>query len=167
MSGELFLLTGEGDLARSLLRLTGTGYSPEQVTDFLTFAEETLEADAFDEVTVFSNPFSFLPDPENDRMLVTDGVTGHVLAVGLDREIRVFSDVEGHEVLTGIARGSDDTAYVTSFSELTHIEGDGSVLRLHPDGSFDVAADDLTTAIDLAFDSFGRLYVPEFISEGT
>jgi hypothetical protein len=108
MNGELFLLTGEGegDLARSLLRLTGTGYSPEQVANFFTFAQETAEADAFDEVTVYSNPFSMLPDPENDRMLVTDGATGHVLAVGLDGEIRVFSDVEGHEVLTGITRGT-------------------------------------------------------------
>jgi hypothetical protein len=167
MNGALFLLTGEGegDLARSLLRLTGAGYSPEQVADFLTFAEETAEADAFDEVTVFSNPFSMLPDPENDRMLVTDGATGHVLAVGLDGEIRVFSDVEGHEVLTGIARGPDDAAYVTSFSQLPHIEGDGSVLRLRDDGSFDVAVDDLTAPIDLAFDSSGRLYVLEFIGD--
>ena len=167
MNGELFLLTGEGegDLARSLLRLTGSEYLPKQVADFLTFAEETAEADAFDEVTIFSNPFSMLPDPENDRMLVTDGATGHVLAAGLDGEVRVFSDVEGHEVLTGIARGPDGAAYVTSFSQLPHNEGDGSVLRLHPDGSFDVAADDLTTPIDLAFDSQGRLYVLEFIGD--
>ena len=168
MNGELFLLTGEGEgnLARSLLRLTESGSLPEEVADFLTFAEETAEADFFDEVTIFSNPFSMVPDPENDRMLVTDGATGHVLAVGLDGEIRVFSDVEGHEVLTGIARGPDDAAYVTSFSQLPHIEGDGSVLRLHADGSFDVAADNLTTPIDLAFDSLGRLYVLEFIGDG-
>jgi streptogramin lyase len=107
-----------------------------------------------------------LPDPESDRMLVTDGATGHVLAAGLDGEVRVFSDVEGHEVLTGIARGPDGAAYVTSFSQLPHIEGDGSVLRLHPDGSFDVAANDLTAPIDLAFDSLGRLYVLEFIGDG-
>ena len=168
MNGDLFVLTGEGegDLARSLLRLTGSGYLPEQVADFLTFAEETAEADLFDEVTIFSNPFSMLPDPENGRMLVTDGAIGHVLAAGLDGEIHVFSDVEGHEVLTGIARGPDGAAYVTSFSQLPHIEGDGSVLRLHADGSFDVAADDLTTPIDLAFDSQGRLYVLEFIGDG-
>jgi hypothetical protein len=168
MNGELFLLTGEGngDLARSLLRLTDSAYSPEQVADFFAFAEETAEADLFDEVTIFSNPFSMLPDPENERMLVTDGATGHVLAAGLDGEVRVFSDVEGHEVLTGIARGPDGAPYVTSFSQLPHIEGDGSVLRLHPDGSFDVAANDLTAPIDLAFDSLGRLYVLEFIGDG-
>jgi hypothetical protein len=168
MDGELFLLTGEGEghLSRSLLRLTGSEYLPEQVADFLTFAEATAETDIFDEVTIFSNPFSMLPDPENSRMLVTDGATGHVLAAGLDGEVRVFSEVQGHEVLTGIVRGPDDLAYVTSFSQLPHIEGDGSVLRLHSDGSFDVAADGLTTPIDLAFDSLGRLYVLEFIGDG-
>jgi hypothetical protein len=168
VNGDLFLLTGEGDgdLARSLLRLTEPGYLPEQVADFLTFAQETAEADIFDKVTIFSNPFSMLPDPENGRMLVTDGATGHVLAAGFDGQIRVFSDVQGHEVLTGIARGPDDAAYVTSFSQLPHIEGDGSVLRLHPDGSSTIAATDLTTPIDLAFDSQGRMYVLEFI-DGT
>ena len=167
MNGELFLLTGEGegDLARSLLRLAESGSSPEQVADFLAFAAETAEADIFDEVTIFSNPFAMLPDPGNDRMLVTDGATGQVLAAGLDGEIHVFSDVEGHEVLTGIVRGPDDAPYVTSFSQLPHTEGNGSVLRLHPDGTFDVVADDLTTPIDLAFDSRGRLYVLEFIGD--
>ena len=167
MDGELFLLTGEGegDLARSLLRLTESGSVPEQVADFLTFAEETAEPDMFDETTIFSNPFSMLPDPENSRMLVTDGATGHVLAVGLDGEIHVFSEVDGHEVLTGIARGPDGSPYVTSFSQLPHAEGQGSVLRLHHDGSFDVAANDLTAPIDLAFDSIGRLYVLEFIGD--
>ena len=168
VNGELFLLTGEGegDLARSLLRLTDPGYMPEQIADFLAFAHETAEADLFDEVTIFSNPFSMLPDPANSRMLVTDGATGHVLAADLDGEIRVFSDVEGHEVLTGIAWGPDDAAYVTSFSQLPHIEGDGSVLRLHRDGSSTVVAAGLTTPIDLAFDSQGRMYVLEFI-DGT
>ena len=124
VNGELFLLTGEGegDLARSLLRLTEPGFLPEQVGDFLVFAEETAEADMFDEVTIFSNPFSMLPDPQNSRVLVTDGATGHVLAAGLDGEIRVFSDADGHEVLTGIAWGHDDAAYVTSFSQLPHIK---------------------------------------------
>ena len=81
----------------------------------------------------------------------------------LDGDIQVFSDATGHEVLTGIAWGSDGLVYVTSFSELPHDAGDGAVLRLHPDGSSDVAADDLTTPIDLAFDTSGRLYVIEFI----
>jgi hypothetical protein len=168
LNGELFLLTceGEGDLARSLLSLTEYGYLPEQVAGFLAFAEETAEADIFDELTIFSNPFSMLPDPQDSRMLVTDGATGHVLAAGLDGEIHVFSDVEGHEVLTGIVRGPDDAAYVTSFSQLPHFEGDGSVLRLDPDRSSTAVAAELTTPIDLAFDGQGRMHVLEFI-DGT
>ncbi len=74
--------------------------------------------------------------------------------------------MEGHEVLTGIARGPDGLVYVTSFSELPHAAGDGSVLRLHADGSFAVAAENLTTPIDLAFDAAGSLFVLEFI-DGT
>jgi hypothetical protein len=167
MDGELFLLTGEGEgeFARSLLRIAESGSSPEQVADFLSFAEETAEPDMFDETTIFSNPFAMLADPGNSRMFVTDGATGHVLAVSLDGEIGVFSEVDGHEVLTGISRGPDGAPYVTSFSQLPHTKGDGSVLRVYSDGSIDVAAKDLTAPIDLAFDSMGRLYVLEFIGD--
>jgi hypothetical protein len=135
----------------------------ELVADFLAFAIQTTEPDFFDEINIISNPFAMIPDDANDRFLVTDGATGHVLAAGLDGEIDVFSDVAGHEVLTGIARGPDGLVYVTSFSQLPHPTGGGAVLRLHPDGSFAVAADQLTTPIDLAFDTAGRLYVIEFI----
>ena len=167
MEGDLYLLTGEseGNLARKILRLTGSGNQPEVVADFLAFAE-TAEPDFFDEVTVFSNPYSMIPDPEQGRFLVSDGASGQVLAVGLDGRIEVFSEVEGHEVLTGIVRGPDGAPYVTSFSQLPHATGDGALLRLHPDGTFDVAVGGLTTPIDVAFDGKGRLYVLEFI-DGT
>jgi len=165
MGGELYLLTGEGQghLARSLLRITEPTTPPEVVADFLAFAIETTEPDFFEEINIISNPFAMIPDFANNRFLVTDGATGHVLAAGLDGEIDVFSDVAGHEVLTGIARGPDGLVYVTSFSQLPHPTGGGAVLRLHPDGSFAMAADQLTTPIDLAFDTAGRLYVIEFI----
>ena len=167
MEGDLFLLTGEseGILARKILRLRGSGNPPEVVADFLAFAE-TAEPDFFDEITVFSNPYSVIPDEEGRRFLVSDGATGWVLAVGLDGAIEVFSEVEGHEVLTGIVRGPDGAPYVTSFSQLPHSTGDGALLRLQPDGTFDVAIDGLTTPIDVAFDSDGQLYVLEFI-DGT
>ena len=168
MDGDLYLLTGEaqGHLARNLLRITDPTTPPEVVADFLAFAIETAQPDFFEEIDIISNPFAMIPDPANSRFLVTDGATGHVLAAALDGDIQVFSDVTGHEVLTGITRGPDGLVYVTSFSELPHAPGDGAVLRLHPDGSFAVAADNLTTPIDLAFDTAGRLYVIEFI-DGT
>jgi len=167
MDGDLYLLTGEseGTLARKIMRLTGSENPPEVVADFLAFAM-TAEPDFFDETTVFSNPYSMIPDPEQRRFLVTDGATGQVLAASLDGGIQVFSEVEGHEVLTGIVRGPDGAPYVTSFSQLPHATGDGAILRLHPDGTFDVAIDGLTTPIDMAFDSEGRLYILEFI-DGT
>jgi hypothetical protein len=167
MAGDLYLLTGEseGILARKILRLTGSGNPPEVVADFLAFARAA-EPDFFDEVDVFSNPYSMIPDPEQRRFLVSDGATGQVLAVGLDGRIQVFSEVEGHEVLTGIVRGPDGAPYVTSFSQLPHSTGDGALLRLRQDGTFDVAVDGLTTPIDVAFDGQGRLYVLEFL-DGT
>ena len=167
MEGDLFLLTGEseGFLARKILRLTGSGNPPQVVADFLAFAE-TAESNFFDEVDVFSNPYSMIPDPEQRRFLVSDGASGQVLAVGLDGGIEVFSEVEGHEVLTGIIRGPDGAPYVTSFSQLPHETGDGALLRLSSDGTFDVALGGLTTPIDVAFDRQGRVYVLEFI-DGT
>ncbi len=165
MGGELYLLTGEGQghLARSLLRIPEPNTPPKVVADFLAFAIETTQPDFFEEIIILSNPFAMIPDFANNRFLVTDGATGHVLAAGLDGDIEVFSDVAGHEVLTGIARGPDGLVYVTSFSQLPHPTEGGAVLRLHPDGSFAVAADQLTTPIDLAFDTAGRLDVIEFI----
>ncbi len=167
MDGELYLLTGEGQgrLARNLLRIEGPGTPPEVIADFLVFATEATQPDFFDEIDIISNPFAMIPDPASRRFLVTDGATGHVLAAGLNGDIEVFSDVPGHEVLTGIARGPDGLVYVASFSQLPHAEGEGAVLALHSDGSFDVAVDELTTPIDLAFDSQGRMYVLEFIDD--
>ena len=145
-----------------------TPYQPPDATfaDFLAFVSETAEPDFLDEIHIISNPFAMIPDPTNRRFLITDGATGHVMEAGLDGDIAVFSGVAGHEVLTGIARGPDGLAYVTSFSQLPHAMGAGAVLRLYFDGSFVVAADNLTTPIDLAFDTAGRLYVLEFI-DGT
>ena len=168
LDGELYLLTGEGEgtYARTLLKITDPTGPPEVVADFLEFAVATAEPNFFDEIDIFSNPYAMMADPTNDGFLVTDGATGFVLAAGIDGDIEVFSTVEGHEVLTGIAFGPGAVPYVTSFSQLPHDTGDGSVLRLASDGSFSVVADGLTTPIDLAFDSEGRMYVLEFI-DGT
>lgn len=168
LDGELYLLTGEGEgmYARTLLKITDPTGPPDVVADFLEFAVATAEPNFFDEIDIFSNPYAMMVDPTNDRFLVTDGATGFVLAAGIEGDIEVFSTVEGHEVLTGIAFGPGGHPYVTSFSQLPHDTGDGSVLRLEPDGSISVAADGLTTPIDLGFDSEGRMYVLEFI-DGT
>ena len=163
MDGALFVLTGEGQgqLAHKLLRIDGSSPAPEVVADFRAFATEATPP-GFADTTIVSNPFALIEDPPNGRFLVTDGATGQVLAADLDGGIEVFSDVTGHHVLAGIVRGPDGLAYVASFSNLPHEEGEGAVLRVLPDGSSSVVAGGLTTPIDLAFDSSARLYVLEF-----
>jgi hypothetical protein len=80
MGGELYLFTGEGhgDLARKLLKITDPTTPPDVVAVLLAFAAETASPDFFDETDIISNPFAMVPDPPNERVLVTDGATGHV-----------------------------------------------------------------------------------------
>ena len=133
------------------------------IADFLVYAEQTAFPDFFDEINIITNPFAMIADSQNDRFLITDGATGEVYSAGPDGEIRVYSQVEGHAVLTGIAWGPDGLLYVASFSEIPHEQGAGAIVRIHPDGQSSVAVADLTTPIDLAFDRQERLYVLEFV----
>ena len=116
---QLYLLTGEGigAFSRSVLRIDGAGSRPIVIADFLFYAEQTAVPDFFDEINAVTNPFAMIADPQNDRLLITDGATGEVYSSGLDGEIRVYSQVEGQAVLTGIAWGTDGLLYVASFSE--------------------------------------------------
>lgn len=165
MNGELYVLIGEGpdELSRKILRLDGSTARPGVVADFLAHALATTAPDFYDEIVVTSNPFAFIADPPNDRFLVTDGATGEVLSVGIDGTITVYSAVDGHEVLTGLALGPDDSLFVASFSKLPHTRGSGSIVQVATDGTSEIVVDDLTTPIDLGFDTLGRLYVLEFV----
>jgi hypothetical protein len=164
LDGILYLLIAEGDdrLSRTLLRL-GTAKAPEIVANFLYFATEGQSADLFLPDAITSNPFAMIPDPAHQRFLITDGATGQLLSAGLDGRIQLYSPVEGHEVLTGIAWGPDGLPYVASFSQLPHQAGAGAVLKIQPDGAAEPVLTGLTTPIDLAFDRAGRLYVLEFV----
>lgn len=165
MSGVLYVLVGEGpdDLSRTILGVDGSADGPRIVADFLAYSLATTAPDFFDEIIVMSNPFAMLADTPNRRFLVTDGATGEVLSVGLDGTIEVYSAVEGHEVLTGLVSGPGGSVFVASFSEFPHTRGSGAIVRIAGDGTSVVVLDDLTTPIDLGFDSFGRLYVLEFV----
>jgi hypothetical protein len=168
MDGALYLLTGEGygELSRTLLRLE-PGKSPHIVANFLKFAAAGKPLEYIQPASIAVNPYALIPDPANHRFLVSDGASGQVLAAGLDGKIEVYSPVEGHEVLTGLAWGPDGLPYVASFSQLPHQAGAGAILRLQPNGTAEVVLDNLTTPIDLAFDKAGRLYVLEFIFADT
>lgn len=166
INDQLYLLTGEGigAFSRSVLRIDGADSGPIVIADFLAYAERTATPDYFDEINIITNPYAMLPDAQNERFLVTDGARGEVYAVGLDGEIERYSAMPGFEVPTGITWGPDGFPYVASFSELPHERGAGAIVRLGPEGEVSIALGELTTPIDLAFDSAGRLYVLEFVS---
>lgn len=165
MDGDFYVLVGEGfdDTSRTILRIDRSGGRPRIVADFLAYTRSTTAPDFFDEIIITSNPFAFLADPENSRFLVTDGATGEVLSVTIDGTIKVYSAVAGHEVLTGLAQGPDGLLFVASFSQLPHASGTGSIVTIDSNGTSQVVVAGLTSPIDLAFDSGGRLYVLEFV----
>jgi DNA-binding beta-propeller fold protein YncE len=132
------------------------------VANFEHIPGQDTSQEYFNPAVATANPYAMVPDPANRRFLVTDGASGRVLAAGLDGRIRVYSPVEGHEVLTGITWGPDGRLYVASFSQLPHRAGAGTILSIRPDGTAAVVVGNLTTPIDLAFDRAGHLYVLEF-----
>ncbi len=107
---------------------------------------------------------------------VTGVTTGPADVAEMDGDLYLLTGEDRGRLSHSLLRITDPTTppevvadflvYVTSFSQLLHATGDGAVLRLYPDGSFAVAADNLTAPIDLAFVTVGRLYVLAFI-DGT
>ena len=166
LDGQLYLLLAEGraSLSRTILHVTDAQTPPQVVADFLAYVADPLTLDYNKATFVKLNPFAMIADADGRRFLVTDGATGQVFSASVNGAISLFSQVEGHDVLTGIAWGPDRLAYVASFSRLPHIEGSGSIVRLRRDGSSKTILKGLTAPIDLAFDSDGRLYVLEFMS---
>ncbi len=160
---RILLLVGEsfGPGSRTLSEVRADGGGLNVVADLLAFAREQYP-DALTDGLVLSNPFAMLYQEDEQRFLITDGATGHVLSARLDGSIEVFSRAEGHYVLTGIASDPDGTVHVASFSPLPHPEGAGSILQLGADGRAVPVVEGLTMPIDLAFDRVGRMLVLEF-----
>lgn len=163
LGGRTLVLIGEsfGPGSRTLSEVRADGRGLTLVADLLAFAREQYP-DALTDGLVLSNPFAMLYQEGQERFLVTDGATGHVLSVGLDGAIDVYSRVEGHYVVTGIASDPGGTVHVASFSPLPHAEGAGAILQLDADGRATPVAEGLTMPIDLAFDRTGRMLVLEF-----
>lgn len=163
LDGRILVLVGEsfGPGSRTLSEVQADGDGLTVVADLLAFAHEQYP-DALTDGLVLSNPFAMLYQDEYRRFLITDGATGHVVSAGLDGSVEVFSRVEGHHVLTGIASEPGGAVHVASFSPLPHPEGAGSILRLDVDGRAVPVVEGLTMPIDLAFDREGRMLVLEF-----
>ena len=166
LDGQLYVLMAEGrePLSRTILHISDAQTPPRVVADILAYVADPLTLDYNKATYVKLNPFAMVADAEGGRFLVTDGASGQIFSADANGAISIFSQVEGHDVLTGIAWGPDGLVYAASFSRLPHNEGSGSIVRLQMNGRSRTILKGLTAPIDLAFDSDGRLYVLEFMS---
>ena len=85
-----------------------------------------------------------------------------MLDVGLDGTVSTFAPVPGHAVLTGMAWGADGDLHVASFGQLPHPAGSGAVVAIDDAGTSRVVVDDVTMAIDVAFDEAGGMFILEY-----
>jgi sugar lactone lactonase YvrE len=144
------------------LKLSIPNESPEKIADFLEFVAAGRSIEYFTPGNFPVNPFAMLLDQDTKSFYVSDGASGEIWKADLNGQIETVSKVEGHPVITGITWGLDGHLYATSFSQLPHLEGSGSIVRIEPNGDATLILDDLTTPIDLTFDRYGNLYVLEF-----
>lgn len=155
---RLYALVGEsyGALARRVLVFEADG--PRTVADLLAFAETSRSGDG----ATLSNPYSFVLQTDRSGFFVSDAATGTVVDVGLDGTVSTFAPVPGHAVLTGMNWGTDGDLYVASFGELPHPEGSAAIVAIDGDGVSRVVVDEVTMAIDVAFDEAGGMFILEY-----
>jgi len=153
-----YALVGEsyGPLARQVLSFDAEGR--RTVADLLAFAETSRAGDG----ATLSNPYSFVLQPDRSGFFVSDAATGTVLDVGLDGTVATFAPVPGHAVLTGMAWGPDGDLHVASFGQLPHPLGSGAVVAIDDAGTSRVVVDEVTMAIDVAFDEAGGMFILEY-----
>jgi hypothetical protein len=139
---------------------------------------------------VDSNAYGLLA-LDNGTRLVADAAGNDILKIGWNNELSVVAvlppiektlpaqletDAEpipvpdclvgatylAEPVPTAVVKGPDGWLYVSGLTGAPEIPGTGVVFRVNPwTGESVVWQDGLTTAVDLAFDDWGRLYVAE------
>ena len=107
LDGQLYLLMAEGrePLSRTILQVSNEN-PPRVVANLLKFVADPLTLDYNKATFVKLNPFAMVADAGGRRFLVTDGATGQIFSAEVNGAISIFSQVEGHDVLTGIAWGA-------------------------------------------------------------
>lgn len=74
-------------------------------------------------------------------------------------------EIEIESVPTGVAVGPDKALYVSELTGFPVPVGAAKIYRVGADGEITVYADGFTQLIDLAFDTFGNLYVLQYANE--
>lgn len=163
-----------------LVRVDGEGGSTS-VADLLAFERERNPGGE----VIGSNPYSMVRSPEGG-FVVSDSAMNTLLRVTPDGDVSILADLEGRAaelppemreedgpaevpmdtVPTGLAIGPDGNYYVGELTGFPFPVGEARIWRVTPDGEADTYADGFTNVIDVAFDSSGRLYVLEMLSQG-
>ena len=161
--GELFVLQGyaESPLGSSLIRRSDDGglQVVANLQDVLRRRFQPSESDPY--APVFSNPFALAYAPDTDLFYVVDSGANAVYSITLAGVSEVVFQWTDNPVPTGITIGPEGDLYVALFTHLPYETGAGSIVRVAPDGATAVVTD-LTTPIDVGFDTAGRMYVLEF-----
>ena len=146
-----------------LSRVTETG-ELETIADIGAFNEANPPPPSNGDAVPLGNPYDVVA--LNGKLYVTDGNYNRVTEVTLDGEMSIFAQWENSPVTVGATAGPDGALYVAQFGPAPYLPGTGRIDRIDADGQItEGVVADLTTPIDVVFDSDGTMYVLQYAAE--
>jgi len=180
-------LAGGSPGFQALYRLEPGG-EPEMVADFFAYEQENNVDGETEPLELLSNPYDLLPHPEGGFFVADSGANAvyRVTEDGTITPYAVFTQRENpdfnpddpstggplmDQVPTGMVYGPDGALYVSTLTgypfplggarvyRLEDVDGDGDAME---DGETTIAAEGLTMATAVAFDTDGSMLVTSF-----